>query len=81
MYKNPAKTETKTETTPADGQAYYDADGKYCVILPQQTTGWKQLDTATYEEATETTAVDGQTYFDKFTKNNGEYYVKVIKVE
>ena len=81
LYKNPAKTVTKTETTPVDGQAYYDADGKYCVILPQQTTGWKQLDTATYVVADEAAAVDGQTYFDKFTKNDGVYYVKVIKVQ
>jgi hypothetical protein len=30
--------------------------------------------------ATET-AIDGQTYFDMFTKNDGEYYAKVIKVQ
>lgn len=81
LYKNPTKTVEKTEAVPVDGQAYYDADGKYCVILPQQTTGWKELDTNKYVKATENAAVDGQTYFDKFTKNNGEYYAKVIKVQ
>jgi len=75
-------------TTPADGIAYYQktTDNNvdvytYCVILPEQTTGWKELDTNSYVVATETTAVDGQTYFDKYTKNNGEYYTKVIKVQ
>lgn len=81
LYKDPALTTPKTETTPVDGQAYYDATGKYCVILPQQTTGWFELDTATYVVATETAEVVGQTYFDKYTKNDGEYYVKVIKVQ
>ena len=26
-------------------------------------------------------AIDGMLYFDKYTKNNGVYYTKVIKVE
>ena len=81
LYTDPACTTAKTETTPVDGQAYYDADGKYCVILPQQTTGWKELDTNTYVQATETAEVVGMTYFDKYVKNDGEYYVKVIKVQ
>ena len=81
LYTDPACTTAKTETTPVDGQAYYDADGKYCVILPQQTTGWYELDTNTYVKATETAEVVGMTYFDKYTKNDGEYYVKVIKVQ
>ena len=69
----------------ADGTAYYykELDGSYtyCVILPQQTTGWKELDTNTYVQATETAEVVGMTYFDKYVKNDGEYYVKVIKVQ
>lgn len=75
-------------TTPADGIAYYQktTDNNvdvytYCVILPEQTTGWKELDTDSYVVATETTAVDGQTYFDKYIKNNGVYYTKIIKVQ
>lgn len=75
----------KTETAPKDGTAYYfkETDGSYtyCVILPQQTTGWYVLDTDTYEKVGDNEAkVEGQTYFDKYTKNNGEYYTKVIKV-
>lgn len=81
LYKDPALTTPKTETTPVDGQAYYDAAGKYCVILPQQTTGWFELNTNAYVEATETAEVVGQTYFDKYTQNDGEYYTKVIKVQ
>ena len=73
----------KTETTPVDGTAYYAAENldSYCVILPQQTTGWYELDTTKYVEATETAEVVGQTYFDKYTKNDGVYYTKVIKVQ
>lgn len=80
-----------SDTTPADGKAYYyrtgagsDADPyvyTYCVFLPQQTTGWYELDTTKYEKADETAEVVGQTYFDKYTKNDGEYYTKVIKVQ
>jgi hypothetical protein len=81
LYTDPACTTPKTETTPVDGQAYYDATGKYCVILPQQTTGWYELDETTYVVANETAEVVGQTYFDKYTKNDGEYYAKVIKVQ
>ncbi len=81
LYTDPACTTPKTETTPVDGQAYYDATGKYCVILPQQTTGWYELDETTYVVAGETAEVVGQTYFDKYTKNDGEYYAKVIKVQ
>ena len=81
LYKDATLTTPKTETTPVDGQAYYDASGKYCVILPQQTAGWYELDTTKYVVATETAAVAGQTYFDKYTKNDGVYYTKVIKVQ
>lgn len=81
----------KTDAAPVDGTAYYQRTGEgtatdpyvftYCVILPQQTTGWYELDTTKYVEATETAEVVGQTYFDKYTKNDGEYYTKVIKVQ
>ena len=80
-----------TVTEPVDGTAYYQRTGEgtatdpyvftYCVILPQQTTGWFELDTTKYVVATETAEVVGQTYFDKYTKNDGEYYTKVIKVQ
>lgn len=79
----------KTDATPVDGTAYYQKTTDpalgdiytYCVILPQQTTGWKELDTTKYVVANETAEVVGQTYFDKYTKNDGEYYAKVIKVQ
>ena len=88
LYTDPACTSAKTETTPVDGQAYYDATGTYCVILPQQTnpaTGdrLKIIDeTAAKIECTSSMkAVKGMTYFDKYTQNNGVYYTKVIKVQ
>ena len=77
-----------TVTEPADGVAYYKKTTvggvdtyTYCVILPEQTTGWKELDTNTYVVATETAEVVGMTYFDKYVRNDGEYYTKVIKVQ
>jgi len=75
-----------TDATPQDGTAYYflEADGityTYCVILPEQTNAWFELDTTTYVLADEAAAVAGQTYFDKYVKNDGVYYVKVIKVQ
>lgn len=79
---------TETADGPADGTAYYQKTTSggvdtytYCVILPQQTTGWFELDETKYVVATETTAVVGQSYFDKYTQNNGVYYTKVIKVQ
>ena len=78
----------KTGTVPVDGTAYYQKTTvgtedvyTYCVILPQQTSSWYELDTTKYVKATETEEVDGQTYFDKYTKNDGVYYTKVIKVQ
>jgi hypothetical protein len=71
-------------TTPANNTAYYYKDGDnyiYCVILPQQTNTWFELDTTKYVVANEAAAVDGMTYFDKYTKNDGVYYAKVIKVQ
>jgi hypothetical protein len=81
----------KTETSPVDGTAYYlrTGDGTtdvpyvytYCVILPQQTGGLYVLDEANYVECGDAAvAVDGIVYFDKYTKNDGAYYTKVIKV-
>jgi hypothetical protein len=83
LYTDPACTTAKTETSPVDGQAYYDQTGAYCVILPQQTDAWFVLDEAADKVACGTgeTAINGQTYFDKYTQNNGEYYTKVIKVQ
>jgi hypothetical protein len=75
----------KTDTTPVDGTAYYFYDGTnyfYCVILPQQVNSWYELDeTAKVACAAGETATDGQAYFDKYTKNDGVYYTKVIKVQ
>ena len=81
----PGTYKVTTDTgLPANGKAYYYKDGTnyiYCVFLPQQTTGWYELDTTKYVEAKEAAAVAGQTYFDKYVKNDGVYYVKVIKVQ
>ena len=78
----------KTDASPANGKAYYQKTTPggvdtytYCVILPQQVNSWYVLTDTKEACGTTEIAVDGQTYFDKFTKNNGEYYVKVIKVE
>ena len=82
LYKDADCTIPKTETKPQDGQAYYDANGKYCVILPQQTTGLYVINEATKVKCANTdVVVAGMTYFDKFTKNDGVYYTKVIKVQ
>ena len=82
LYKDADCTIPKTETKPQDGQAYYDANGKYCVILPQQTTGLYVINEASKVQCTSTdVAVAGMIYFDKFTKNDGVYYTKVIKVQ
>lgn len=77
---------TNDDAAPVDGTAYYYYDSVndkyiYCVILPQQTKTWYELDTNTYVVADEAAAVVGQTYFDKYTKNDGEYYTKIIKVQ
>ena len=87
LYTDPSATTPKTDTTPQDGQAYYDAEGKYCVILPQQTQPATNSYLYIIDEITMVPcddgdkAVEGMTYFDKYTKNNGEYYTKVIKVQ
>ena len=61
----------------------------YCVILPQQTDGNPQLKVFKVPGNTNPrvacgandVALDGWEYFDKYTKNDGEYYTKVIKVQ
>ena len=82
-----------TVTEPVDGTAYYQRTGEgtatdpyvytYCVILPEQTDGKYVIDEAADKVAcgTYATAVNGMTYFDKYVKNDGVYYVKVIKVQ
>lgn len=82
LYHDAAHTIAKSEAKPIDGQAYYDNTGKYCVIMPQQTTGLYVIDEVAAKVACgATTAVKGMTYFDKYTQNNGVYYTKVIKVQ
>ncbi len=86
-----AKDPSKTDPTEFNGVALYQRTGTdtpgdpyvytYCVILPQQTTGWFELDTTNYVVASEVAEVVGQTYFDKYIKNDGVYYTKVIKVQ
>ena len=78
----------KTDAAPVDGTAYYQKTTvgsedvyTYCVILPQQTKTWYELDTDKYVVADETAEVVGMTYFDKYVKNDGEYYTKIIKVQ
>ena len=79
----------KTDTEPQDGTAYYlynDADGSYtyCVILPEQAYDKLRI-LAVNDPLVRCTASDqvlkGQTYFDRYFKNDGVYYVKVIKVQ
>ena len=82
LYTDPACTTAKTETSPVDGQAYYDATGAYCVILPQQADALYVMDEANYVACgSADVAVNGIVYFDKYTQNNGVYYTKVIKVQ
>ena len=83
LYTDAARTTAKTETTPANNQAYYDASGTYCVILPQQVNAWYVLDESADKVACASgeKAIAGQTYFDKYTQNDGVYYTKVIKVQ
>lgn len=84
LYKDAACTTAKTETAPVDGQAYYYIEGttiEYCIILPQQVNTWYVLNSDKVACGATETAIDGQTYFDMFTKNDGEYYAKIIKVE
>lgn len=91
----PGEFDPNPDATPQDGTAYYYYDtvsGKYiyCVILPQQTNdGTTQLkifktpgnSNSRVACAADDVAYEGWEYFDKYTKNNGEYYTKVIKVQ
>ncbi len=83
-----------SETEPVDGKAYYYRTGTgaandpyvytYCVILPEQTaTTWYTLnDPIEYVKvASGENEIGDMTYFDMYTKNDGEYYTKVIKVQ
>ena len=74
-----------SDSAPVNGTAYYYKENNgsytYCVIMPEQADNLLVLDTENYVEANEANAVDGMTYFDMFTKNNGVYYAKVIKVQ
>ena len=60
-------------------------DNTYCVILPEQVNGlyeYSELGTPLRYPCMEgEKALAGQTYFDKYTKNNGVYYTKIIKVQ
>lgn len=91
LYTDAACTTAKTETTPANGQAYYykdDTDGSisYCVIYPQRTeTAGARLmvyKPGTYWECKNNeTAIDGMLYYDMYEKNDAVRYAKVIKVQ
>lgn len=87
LYKDSSKSTAKTETAPTPGQAYYDTDGKFCVIYPQQTTDLYVFKGADYETANMTAcgstdkAVAGMVYFYKYTYNDAVRYAKVIKVQ
>ena len=74
-----------SDSAPVNGTAYYYKENNgsytYCVIMPEQADNLLVLDTENYVEANEANAVDGMTYFDMFTKNDGVYYAKVIKVQ
>lgn len=64
-----------------------DADYTYCVILPEQGetrklyTQNQEVKVLATAEQTNLKAVKGGIYFDKYTKNNGVYYSKIIKVQ
>ena len=86
LFTDPNGRNAKTETEPVDGVAYYKAGTggyDYCVIYPEQANGLKQIDTdkAHCTTFSETTAIPGMTYFDKYIINDGDYYVKIIKVQ
>lgn len=89
LYKDNTGTTAKPaeETTPQDGTAYYYKVGDeyvYCVILPEQVNGLYvyQFDAnGKYECEADEKALADHGYFDKYTKNNGVYYTKIIKVQ
>jgi len=79
----------KTDESPVDGTAYYkkttvgSVDSyTFCVVYPQQTNNLFVIDTdETKIKAATGNAVKGMIYLDKYTKNNGVYYTKIIKVQ
>ena len=80
------KVTDKTDMPIANTAYYYKrSDGYYyCVFYPQRTQGGTSLMIATDEKVacgSSEKAVEGMTYFDMYTKNNGVYYSKVIKVQ
>ena len=91
LYKDAAGTNAFTSNEkgdkPADGTAYYWKDPNdnkvyYCVFTPQRAEDLFVIDTdEAHVEPASGNAVTGMIYLDKYTKNNGVYYVKVIKVE
>jgi len=89
LYKDNTGTTAKPaeETTPQDGTAYYYKVGDeyvYCVILPEQVDGLYEYQfdaNGKYECEAGEKALAGHGYFDKYTKNNGVYYTKIIKVQ
>ena len=87
LYTDVNHTTPKPAGGPVNGQAYYTAEGKYCVIYPQRTNGlyvFNGTDTAKeanmFECLENDKAVEGMTYFDRYSWNNAERYVKVIKI-
>ena len=90
LYKDNTGTTAKPteETTPQDGTAYYYKDGDeyiYCVILPEQVDGLYEYSepgtSLRYQCMEGEKALADHGYFDKYTKNNGVYYTKIIKVQ
>ena len=87
LYTDEACTTVKTETSPADGQAYYYKDAttseiSYCVIMPEQVNGLYEYTFGSYNQCmTGEKAIAGHQYYDKYIQNNGVYYAKVIKVQ
>ena len=81
-----------TVTEPVDGTAYYQKTTvgtedvyTYCVILPEQVNGLYEYSEPgsplRYQCMEGEKALAGHGYFDKYTKNNGVYYTKIIKVQ
>ena len=84
LYTDAAHTIAKTETAPVSGRAYYNSEGTFCVILPQQVDGWFQYQYSPTEKFacfSGEKALARHAYFDKYYQNDGVYYTKVIKVQ
>ena len=85
---------TAVPTTNFEGVIYYQRTGNAtdgyaytrCVILPEQVNNYKQVEDLTSGEdpikcPAGEKAIAGKKYYDKFDQNDGEYAVKVIKVQ